>query len=96
MPEKRHGTQAGKEDGMQITSSYGVEIRKVGSPVSLTYRVYRDAVRVLALFYDTVWEELSVITDKKRRFNHAEHLVHGTKKNRAVHDFDGRFPKMPS
>ena len=63
---------------MQITSSYGVEIRKVGSPVSLTYRVYRDAARVLALFYDTVWEELSVITDKKRRFNHAEHLVHGT------------------
>ena len=42
MPEKRHGTQAGKEDGMQITSSYGVEIRKVGSPVSLTYRVYRE------------------------------------------------------
>ena len=59
MPGKGHGTQAGKEDGMQITSSYGVEIRKVGSPVSLTYRVYRDAVRVLALFYDTVWEELS-------------------------------------
>ena len=52
-----------------------------GSPVSLTYRVYRDAVRVLTLFYDTVWEELSVISDKKRRFNHAEHLVHGTKKN---------------
>ena len=96
MPGKEHGTQAGKEDGMQITSSYGVEIRKVGSPVSLTYRVYRDAVRVLALFYDTVWEELSVITDKKRRFNHAEHLVHGTKKNLAVHDFDSRFPKMPS
>ena len=55
MPGKGHGTQAGKEDGMQITSSYGVEIRKVGSPVSLTYRVYRDAVRVLTLFYDTVW-----------------------------------------
>ena len=57
-----------------LNMSYGVEIRKVGSPVSLTYRVYRDAVRGLALFYDTVWEELSVITDKKRRFNHAEHL----------------------
>ena len=23
-------------------------------------------------------------------------LVHGTKRNRAVHDFDSRFPKMPS
>ena len=77
-----------EKDSMEITSSYGVEIRKVNVPVSLTYRIYREAVRVLALFYDTVWEELSAITDRKERFNHAEHLVHGTKKNRAVYDFD--------
>ena len=32
----------------------------------------------------------------EKRFNYAEHLVHGTKRNRAVHDFDSRFPKMPS
>ena len=50
---------------MEITSSYGVEIRKVNVPVSLTYRIYREAVRVLALFYDTVWEELSTFTDRK-------------------------------
>ena len=85
-----------EKDSMEITSSYGVEIRKVNVPVSLTYRIYREAVRVLALFYDTVWEELSAITDRKERFNHAEHLVHGTKKNRAVYDFDSLFPKMPS
>ena len=43
-----------EKDSMEITSSYGVEIRKVNVPVSLTYRIYREAVRVLALFYDTV------------------------------------------
>jgi IS605 OrfB family transposase len=81
---------------MQVTSSYGVEIRRVNSSISLTYRIYREAVRVLAVFYDTVWEDLSAVEGEKKRFNHAEHLVHETKKNHAVYDFDSRFPKMPS
>ena len=81
---------------MKINSSYGVEIRKAGGGLSITLKIYREAVRVLSLFYDTVWEELSTVEGKMRRFNFAEHLVHSTKKNRAVHDFDMRFPKMPS
>ena len=81
---------------MKINSSYGVEIRKAGGGLSITLKIYREAVRVLSLFYDTVWEELSAVEGKMRRFNFAEHLVHSTKKNRAVHDFDMRFPKMPS
>ena len=81
---------------MKIISSYGVEIRKADGGLSLTLKIYREAVRVLSLFYDTVWEELSAVEGKMRRFNFAEHLVHSTKKNRAVHDFDIRFPKMPS
>ena len=81
---------------MRITSSYGVEIRKADGALSATLKVYREAVRVLALFYDSVWEEASSVAGEKKRFNYAEHLVHGTKRNRAVHDFDSRFPKMPS
>ena len=81
---------------MKITSSYGVEIRKADGALSTTLKVYREAVRVLALFYDSVWEEVSSVAGEKKRFNYAEHLVHGTKRNRAVHDFDSRFPKMPS
>ena len=37
-----------------------------------------------------------MITEPKKRFNTAEHLVHTTKKNQARFDFDLRFPKMPS
>ena len=81
---------------MEITSSYGVEIRKVNVPVSLTYRIYREAVRLLTLFYYTVWNDLSAVKEEKKRFNYAEHLVHSTKRNRAVYDFDSLFPKMPS
>ena len=81
---------------MKITSSYGVEIRKADGPLSVTLKIYREAVRVLALFYDTVWEDISAVEGGKKRFNYAEHLVHSTKRNRAVYDFDCLFPKMPS
>ena len=60
---------------MKITSSYGVEIRKAGGALSATLKTYREAVRVLALFYDTVWEDISAVEGEKKRFNYAEHLV---------------------
>ena len=81
---------------MKITSSYGVEIRKAESSLSMTLKIYREAVRVLVLFYDSVWEEVIAVEGEKKRFNYAEHLVHGTKKNRAVYGFDRLFPKMSS
>ena len=34
---------------MKINSSYGVEIRKAGGDLSLTLKIYREAVRVLSL-----------------------------------------------
>ena len=76
---------------MKITSSYGVEIRKADGALSTTLKTYREAVRVLALFYDTVWEDISAVEGEKRRFNYAEHLVHSTRKNHAVYGFDSLF-----
>lgn len=81
---------------MQITSSYGVEIKKQNIPIRHTLRIYRSAVSYLIQKYADSWEELSGITNVKKRFNAAEHLVHGTKNNCARYDFDKCFPKMPS
>ena len=81
---------------MQITSSYGVELRKQNIPIRQTLEIYRSAVSYLTEIYGQVWKELAGIPDAKRRFNAAEHLVHTTKKNQARFDFDIRFPKMPS
>ena len=67
---------------MKITSSYGVEIRKADGALSTTLKVYREAVRVLALFYDSVWEEVSSVAGEKKRFNYAEHLVCGAPRAR--------------
>ena len=81
---------------MQITSSYGVEIRKQNIPIRHTLRIYRLAVSYLIEVYAGVWDELSIIPNAKKRFNEAEHLVHETKKNQARFDFDLHFPKLPS
>ena len=81
---------------MQITSSYSVEIRKQGLCFRKTFEAYRSAAACLITVFNSVWEELEVIGNAKRRFNTAEHLVHSTKKNAARFDFDLRFPKMPS
>ena len=81
---------------MQITSSYGVELRKQNIPIRQTLDVYRSAVSYLVEIYAQVWEELEGILEAKKRFNEAEHLIHTTKKNQARFDFDIRFQKMPS
>ena len=81
---------------MQIVSSYGVEIRKQNIPVRQTLEIYRQAVSYLTEIYEQVWTELKMISEAKKRFNAAEHLVHTTKKNQARFGFDIRFPKMPS
>ena len=81
---------------MQITSSYGVELRKQNIPIRQTLDVYRSAVSYLVEIYAQVWEGLEGILEAKKRFNEAEHLIHTTKKNQARFDFDLRFPKMPS
>ena len=81
---------------MRISSSYSVEIRKENQCFRKTFEVYRNAAAWLIPVYDSVWEELEVIGDAKRRFNAAEHMVHSTKRNLARFDFDSRFPKMPS
>ena len=81
---------------MQSISSYGVEINKQNLPICHTLKVYRQAVSYLIRAYAQAWESLSTISSQQKRFNKAEHLVHGTKKNRAQFDFDHVFPKMPS
>ena len=61
---------------MQVLSSYGVELRKQNIPIHQTLEIYRSAVSYLTEIYGQVWEELEQISDSKRRFNAAEHLVH--------------------
>ena len=81
---------------MKTVSSYGAELRKQNIPIRQTLDIYRSAVSCLTEIYAQIWDELAAITEPKKRFNTAEHLVHSTKKNQARFDFDLCFPKLPS
>ena len=61
---------------MRIVSSYGVGLRKQNIPICQTLDIYRSAVSCLIGIYAQTWDELAVITESKKRFNTAEHLVH--------------------
>ena len=81
---------------MNITSSYGIEIRNMNRIFRETVGIYRKALAFLVDVYDSEWDCLSAILQKQKRFNTAEHLIHSTKTNTAVYDFDDRFYKIPS
>ena len=81
---------------MKVISSYKVEILKLHKPLKQTMEICRSAVSWLLPVIDEEWSSLSMIGQEKLRFNAAEKLIHGTKKNLAKYAFDAAFPKMPS
>ena len=81
---------------MKVISSYKVEILKLHKPLKQTMEICRSAVSWLLPVIDEEWSSLSMIGKEKLRFNAAEKLIHGTKKNLAKYAFDAAFPKMPS
>ena len=81
---------------MRVISSYKVEILKLHKPLMRTMEICRSAVSWLLPVIDGRWEDLSRTGQEKLRFNAAEKLIHGTKKNVAEYPFDSAFPKMPS
>ncbi|MBQ9061786.1 MAG: transposase, partial [Eubacterium sp.] len=81
---------------MKMMSSYKVEILKLHKPLKQTMAICRSAVAWLLPVIDAEWNSLSLIGQEKHRFNAAEKLIHGTKKNLAKYAFDAVFPKMPS
>ena len=81
---------------MKVVSSYGIKILKLHKPLKQTMAVCRDAVSWLQPVIGAEWGALSEIRQEKLRFNMAEKLIHGTKKNCAKYPFDTAFPKMPS
>ena len=82
---------------MQCTTSYSVKLYNVNRIFLPTIHVYQNAVAYLIEKFDQEWEYLrSIPVTKNKRFNIAEHLVHGTKGNTPKYDFDRRFYKLPS
>ena len=69
---------------MQVTSSYGVEIRKQNIPIRHTLRIYRSAVSYLIQVYTQAWGELSEIPNAKKRFMRRSIWFMGQRRTRPV------------
>ena len=81
---------------MTIVSSYDVQIIGLNKIFEPTLKICREALAYLIDIFDKEWENIHAVTDAQKRFNFAEHLIHGTKKNPAKYaEFDVRFHKMP-
>lgn len=81
---------------MEITSSYDVELRNGKNIFTNTIKIYREALAFLIDVFFKEWNTLSSFTDRQKRFNTAESMIHDTKTNAAKYDFDSKFYKMPS
>jgi transposase len=81
---------------MKLTSSYGVEIKKVDFDIMDTVRIYREALSFCIDVFDKEWAVINAISGNKEKVNYAEHLIHSTDKNTAKYNFDSKFYKFPS
>lgn len=81
---------------MKITSSYAVEVRGVNKYFRVISRIYQDALSYCINLFDGYWITYLEIMSKNERRPFCEKLIHSTKTNKAICDFDERFPKLPS
>ena len=77
---------------MKITSSYGSRIIGLYSEFFDTLHIYRDAVAYLIRVTNENWDDVSENATNEEKKMFVEHLVHNTKNNIAVYDFDKKFP----
>lgn len=82
---------------MKIVSSYDAQIVGMNKVFVPTIKTYRKALAFLVDVFNKEWEYLLTFKDSFKRFNAAEHLIHGTKKSKAKYpEFDKTFHKFPS
>ena len=81
---------------MKITTSYSVAFKDGYEAIKRTTVIYNESVRYLTDVVQQHWDEIEKISRSKLRMNYVERLVHNTKDNHALYDFDVVFPKYPT
>ena len=81
---------------MKITTSYSVAFKDGYEAIKRTIAIYNESVRYLTDVVQQHWDEIEKISHSKLRMNYVERLVHNTKDNHALYDFDVAFPKYPT
>ena len=81
---------------MKIMSSHMIKLTGDSRALEDTIRIYRETLRCVIPIVNAHWDELKEHTHTKQRMTHTERLIHSTKGNQALYDFDEKFPKFPT
>lgn len=81
---------------MKIMSSYAMKLNGDLKALENSIAIYREALQFVILIIDSHWDEMKDFKHSKERLNYSEKLIHSTKLNNALYNFDGEFPKFPS
>ena len=81
---------------MNVTQSYGVKFRGGYKAIKRTIVIFNEAVNYLITPIQENYDDIAKLESSLRKMNYVEKLVHNTRNNKAIYDFDDKFYKFPS
>lgn len=81
---------------MKITQSYGVKFKGGYKAIKRTIVIFNEAVNYLITPVQENYDDIAELESSLRKMNYIEKLVHNTRNNKAIYDFDDKFYKFPS
>ena len=81
---------------MKITQSYGVKFKGGYMAIKRTIVIFNEAVNYLITPIQENYDDIAELESSLRKMNYVEKLVHNTRNNKAIYDFDDKFYKFPS
>ena len=81
---------------MKLTSSYALKLNGDLTALENAITIYRDVLRFVIPIVNAHWGEMKHFKYTNQRMMHVEKLIHFTKTNQALFDFDEQFPKLPT
>ena len=81
---------------MKLTSSYAIKLTGDLNALENSIAIYRGALRFIIPIVNIHWDELKEFEYTNQRMMCVEKLIHSTKSNQAIFDFDEQFPKLPT
>ena len=76
---------------MKIMSSYTIKLKGDLTALDDSISVYREALHFVIPIVDAHWDEMKDFEHSKERMNYSEKLIHSTKVNHALYNFDVDF-----
>ena len=81
---------------MRLTSSYAIQLNGDLKALENAISIYRKALCFVIPIVNTHWDEMNRFKHVNQRMMYVEKLIHSTKTNRALFDFDEKFLKLPT